>query len=50
MHTKKGRLHIYLYDWLLWSLDPQQLQQDATFMLDPCASLGLIVYPQYIPG
>ena len=43
VHRKGIRLHIYLDDWLLWSLDSQQLQQDMLFMLDLCALLDLIV-------
>ena len=42
-HLKSIRLHIYLDDWLLRLLDPQQLQLDTTFMLELCAFLGLTV-------
>ena len=42
-HLKSVRLHIYLDDWLLQSLDRKQLQLDRTFMLELCALLGLIV-------
>ena len=43
VHLKGIRLYIYLEEWLLRSLDPQQLQLDTTFMLGLCAFLGLIV-------
>ena len=42
-HLKGIQLHIYLYDWLLRYLDPQQLQLNTKFMLELCAFLGLIV-------
>ena len=42
-HRKGIWLHIHVDNWLLWSLDPQLLQQGTTFMLDLCVFLGLIV-------
>ena len=42
-HLKGIQLLICLDDWLLRSLDPQQLQLDTIFMLELCAFLGLNV-------
>ena len=42
-HRQGVRLHIYLDDWLLRSLDVQRLVADTRFMLGLCDFLGLLV-------